>query len=44
MLTNTLQKKLEKISIKKKFNYESKYNAQFIYDKHFFLSKQKARS
>jgi hypothetical protein len=30
MLKNTLQKKIENVSIKKRFNYESKYNAQVI--------------
>ncbi len=30
--------------IKRQFNYESKYNAQVIYNKHFSLSKQKVKS
>jgi hypothetical protein len=44
MLKNTLQKKLENVYIKRQFNYESKYNAQSIYIKHYSLSKQKVRS
>jgi hypothetical protein len=28
---------------KDKINYESKYNAQVIYNKHFSLSKQKVK-
>jgi hypothetical protein len=39
-----ITKKLENIFIKKKFNYESKHNAQAIYNKHFSLSKRKVRS
>ncbi len=42
MLKNTLQNKTkQKKSIKMQFNYEFKYNAQAIYNKHFSLSKQK---
>jgi hypothetical protein len=44
MLKNTLQKKLENVYIKIQFNYEFKYNAQAIYNKHFFLYKQKVIS
>jgi hypothetical protein len=44
MLKNTLPKKLEKVSIKRHLNYESKYNVRAIYNKHFSLSKQKVRS
>jgi hypothetical protein len=43
-LKNTLQKKLENVSIKRQFNYEFKYNAQSISNKHYSLSKQKVRS
>jgi len=43
MLKNTLQKKKKK-SIKKKFNYESKYNAQVLYNKKNSLLKQKVKS
>jgi hypothetical protein len=32
------------VSIKIQFNYEFKYNAQTIYNKHFYLCKQKVRS
>jgi len=41
MLKNTLQ---IYISIKREFNYESKYNARVIYNKHFSLYKQKVKS
>jgi len=44
MLKNTLNFFLEIVYIKKQFNYESKHNAQAIYNKHFFLSKQKVGS
>jgi hypothetical protein len=44
MLNNTLQKKLENVFMKRPFNNESKYNAQVIYNKHYSLSKQKAKS
>jgi hypothetical protein len=43
MLNNTLLKKLENVFIKRQFNYESKYNAQAIYNKKK-LSKQKVKS
>jgi hypothetical protein len=43
MLKNTLQK-IKNVSIKGQFNYESKYNAQTIYNKHFSLFKQKVKS
>jgi hypothetical protein len=39
MLKNTLQIIIINVSIKRQFNYESKYNAQAIYNKHFSLSK-----
>jgi len=42
MLKNTLQKK--EVSTKRHLNYESKYNAQVIYNKHLSLFKQKVRS
>jgi hypothetical protein len=44
MLKNTLQKRIENVSIKIQINYEFKYNAQAIYNKHFSLSKQKVKS
>jgi hypothetical protein len=44
MLKNILQKKIKSISIKRRFNYEFKYNAQAIYNKQFSLSKQKVPS
>ncbi len=44
MLKNTLQKKIEYVSIKRQFNYELKYNAQVIYNKHFSLFKKKVKS
>jgi hypothetical protein len=44
MLKNTLQKYIYNISIKRQFNYEFKYNAQAIYNKHFSLFKQKVKS
>jgi hypothetical protein len=43
MLKNTLQKKIENVSIKRQFNYEYKYNAQVIYFKKI-VSKQKVKS
>jgi hypothetical protein len=36
--------KLENVFIKRQFNYESKHNAQTIYNKHFSLFKQNVRS
>jgi len=36
MLKNTLQFFFINVFIKRKFNYEYKYNAQIIYNKHFF--------
>jgi len=44
MLKNTLQIFLENVYIKRQFNYESKYNAQFIYNKKNSLSKQEVKS
>jgi len=44
MLKNSLQKKLKNVFIKGQFNYEFKYNAQIIYNKHFSLFKQKVKS
>ncbi len=44
MLKNTLQKNNNNKSIKRKYNYEFKYNAQAIYNKKKFLSKQKVGS
>jgi hypothetical protein len=43
MLKNTLIFFLN-VSIKRQFKYESKYNAQTIYNKKNSLSKQKVRS
>jgi hypothetical protein len=41
MLKNTLQIKLENVYIKRQFNYEFKYNARVIYNKHcFYLNKR----
>jgi hypothetical protein len=36
-----ITKKLENVSIKIQFYYESKYNAQAIHNIHFYMSKQK---
>jgi len=44
MLKNTLQFKNKNVYIKRQFNYESKYNARAIYNKHLSLFKQKVRS
>jgi hypothetical protein len=44
MLKNTLQKKKKNVYIKRQFKFESKYNAQAIYNKHFSLFKQKVKS
>jgi len=44
MLKNSLPKKIKNVFIKGQCNYESKYNAQIIYNKHFSLSKQMVKS